>query len=230
MRNYYTLINSMGSSGGLPPSTLLNNLYAVYKAENNANDSLGVYNGTAQGGLTYTAGKNGNAFTGNGTTSYVSLPVDSFNFTSDFSISVWINPSTVTGNQMIFSNLMYNGGARKGYYISLYGDAVEVWLVNTLSSQQYILTSSIISINTWYNIVVTRESGVLKLYVNNSLIATDTNAITMGYISTTPSIGAYTNGLPITRYFNSKIDELNIWNKALTATEVTELQTKYYPF
>ena len=229
------ILSSLGIiAGKSAPSTLLTNLYAVYKAESNANDSLGLYNGTGQGGLTYTVGKSGNAFTGNGTTSYISLPVDSFNFTGNFSISTWINPSTVTGNQMIFSNLMYNGGVRKGYYISLVGDAVEVWLVNQPTFSQYILTSSIISINTWYNIVVTKESGVVKIYVNNNLIITDTNAITMGYISTSPSIGAYTNGLPISRFFNSKIDELNIWNKALTPTEVTELYNvgagKFYPY
>lgn len=220
----------LSSSGGFIPSTLTNDLIALYKAESNANDSLGAYNGTAQGGLTYVSGQSGDAFSGNGTTSYVSLPNDSFNFTGDFSISTWINTPTTAGNQMIFSNMMYNGGARKGYYISLVGDAVEVWLVNQPTFSQYILTSSLISINTWYNIVVTRESGVVKIYVNNSLIATDTNAITMGYISTSPAIGAYTNGLPISRYFNSKIDELNIWNRALTSTEITELQTKFYPY
>jgi hypothetical protein len=120
---------------------------------------------------------------------------------------------------------MYNGGNRKGYYIGLYGDAVEVWLVNqpTFNLEQYILTSSLISINTWYNIVVTRESGVVKIYVNNSLIITNNNAITMGYISTSPSIGAYTNGLPISRYFNGQIDALNIWQKSLTQSEITEL-------
>jgi hypothetical protein len=124
---------------------------------------------------------------------------------------------------MIFSNLMYNGGARKGYYIALLGDTVYVWLANTLSFQQNISTSSIISINTWYNIVVTRESGFVKLYVNNSLIVTDTNAITMEYVYTTPSIGAYTNGMTTTWSFNGIVDALNVWQKSLTQSEITEL-------
>jgi len=68
-----TSINGILASSGAK-STLLNNLFAVYKAESNANDSLGVYNGTANGGVTYSAGKSGNAFTFNGTTAYVSLP------------------------------------------------------------------------------------------------------------------------------------------------------------
>ena len=78
-------------------ASLTTSLYAVYKAESNANDSLGTYNGSAIGGVTYTTGKSGNAFTLNGTTSNVQLPDNSLNFTGDFSISIWINPTSVSG-------------------------------------------------------------------------------------------------------------------------------------
>ena len=57
------------NSGSSNPLNI--NLYAVYKAESNANDSLGTYNGTAQAGLTYSAGKSGNAFVFNGTNAFV---------------------------------------------------------------------------------------------------------------------------------------------------------------
>ena len=220
------------NSGSSNP--LNTNLFAAYKAESNANDSLATYNGTAVGGLTYTTGKSGNAFTFNGTNAYVSLPNNSFNLTGDFSISTWINTSTVTGNQMIFSNLMYNGGARKGFYLFLVGSTIEAWLVNQPSSSQLIATTSVISINTWYNIVLVRESGVVKIYLNGTLLITDTNAISLSYVTTTPSIGAYTNGVSISSYFNGKIDELNAWTKAITSTEVTELYNsgtgKFYPY
>ena len=216
-------IYSVYNADAVGSSSLKTSLFASYNGESNTNDSKGTNNGTAMGGLTYTAGKIGNAFTFNGTNAYVSLPVNNFNFTGDFSISCWFKTSTVSGNQMIFSNLMYNGGARKGYYIALLGDTVYVWLANTLSFQQNISTSSIISINTWYNIVVTRESGFVKLYVNNSLIVTDTNAIIMEYVYTTPSIGAYTNGMGTNWHFNGIVDALNVWQKSLTQSEITEL-------
>ena len=216
-------IYSVYNADAIGSTSLNTSLFSAYNGESNTNDSKGTNNGTAVGGLTYTTGKIGNAFQFNGTNALVSLPVNNFNFTGDFSISCWFKTSTVSGNQMIFSNLMYNGGARKGYYIALLGDTVYVWLANTLSFQQNISTSSIISINTWYNIVVTRESGFVKLYVNNSLIVTDTNAITMEYVYTTPSIGAYTNGATTTWYFNGIVDALNVWQKALTQSEITEL-------
>ena len=197
------------------------------------NDALNTHNGTAQGGLTYGVGKVGTAFVGNGTNGYVSLPVNNFNFTGDFSISCWFKTSTVSGNQMIFSNLMYNGGARKGYYIALVGGAVEVMLANQPSSTQLIATTSVISINTWYNIVLVRESGVVKIYLNGTLLITDTNAISLSYITTTPSIGAYTNGVTTIWHFNGIVDALNVWQKSLTQSEITELYNsgngKQYP-
>lgn len=215
-------------------STLNNGLFAVYNAENNTNDSFGSNNGTAQGGLTYTTGKINQSFLGNGTNAYVSLPVDQYNFTSDFTISAWINANTTSGNQMIFSNLMYNGGSRKGYILSTIGDKIEAWLVNQPTYSQYIVSSTSITSATWYNVCLVRQTGNLFLYVNNTLWASDLTPITLGYVSTSPSIGAYTNGLPISRYFNGKIDAVTLWNRALTTTELTELYNagngKQYPF
>jgi len=72
-------------ANSVPLSTLNNSLYAVYNAENNANDGLGFYNGTAIGGITYTAGKIGNAFTFNGTNAYADFG-DFF----DLGTSSWI--------------------------------------------------------------------------------------------------------------------------------------------
>ena len=84
-------------------TTLNNGLYAVYKAESNANDSLGTYNGTAVGGLTYSGGKSGNAFLFNGTNSFVSLNNNSMNFTGDYSLSCWVYiPSGYIGTSYIY--------------------------------------------------------------------------------------------------------------------------------
>jgi hypothetical protein len=231
------------SGGGITPSTLWSSIYSVYNAdsvgssslktslfaayngESNANDSFGSNNGTDIGGLTYTTGKIGNAFQFNGTTSYVSLPnsANQFNFTGDFSVSCWFKTNTVSGNQMIFSNLAYNGGNRRGYYIVLAGNTIGCWLTNHPQYQEF-YTSGVISTGTWYHLSVTRESGVVKIYLNGTLLATDTNAITLGnYVTVLTSIGAYTNGVSTTSHFNGQIDALNIWQKSLTQSEITEL-------
>ena len=227
----------VSSSGGLPPSTLLTDLYAVYKAESNANDSLGTYNGTAQGGLTYSTGKSGDAFTFNGTNAYVSLPNNSLNFTSDFSVSLWVNRAGAAVC-MLFNN-WYDGATPYGWYIYMSNGTLSVLLGNGTSSPICNFNSSYsLAPNNWYLVTVTKNSTSAKLYLNGILDNSAALSSSIAYTTTHyPSIGAakYNTGLPIYHMDNgSRIDETNIWNKELTSTEVTELYNsasgKFYPY
>lgn len=243
---YYRLISSMlkavistlstglyavykGESSAL--ASLTTSLYAVYKAESNANDSLGTYNGTAQGGLTYTTGKSGNAFTGNGTTGYVSLPNNTFKFTNDFSISVWTNFLGISANvQTILSNITDDGTYPYGYLLYYHNQSLKFAIYNNSGgvSLDYPISSLF---NSWNHVVITRKlSTGTKMYINGTLVASNSNVQNPNYHATmTPSIGAAnygpTYGNLVTYYIvnGSKLDEMNIWNKELTATEVTDL-------
>ena len=228
----------VSSSGGFIPSTLNNDLYAVYKAESNANDSLTAYNGTAVGGLTYSTGQSGNAFNLNGSNAYVGLPNNSFNFTGDFSISVWTNFSGVTQDyQSVFSNATYDGTYSYGYMLYHYDSQLIFQIRNNSGSVvlNYVPPSLF---NSWNNIVITRKSSTgTKMYINGTLVASNSNTQNPNYAATmTPSIGAanygptYSNQVFYYCSNNTKVDEIGVWNKELTATEITDLQTKYYPF
>lgn len=223
----------ISSAGGLPPSTLLTNLYAVYKAESNANDSLGVYNGTAQGGLTYSAGKSGNAFTFNGSNAYVSLPNNSLNFTGDFSISLWVNLASLSGVQYLFNNFKQVGLTNYyGYIIFAYNNYIYFRNCDgSLNTHDTITPFS--STNSWSNIVIIRKTSVTnKIYING-VLAVSGGAVNPVYDSVMPysRIGSYNDSNGDKFLANgSKIDEVGLWNRELTQSEITELQTKYYPF
>lgn len=241
--SYYNLISSMLKA---TISSLLTGLYAVYKAESNANDSLGTYNGTAQGGLTYSAGKSGNAFTFNGTTSYVGLGTNNFKFTTDFAFSFWVYiPSISTATNGIFANYTNVGGG-KGFIAYLKADGkFEMYIIGANGTS--VATSTAQIPTGWTHIAVSRKMITSKetyIYINGALNVQSgiNNAITLDFYSTTnPSIGAI-NSLdsgPVQNLFgimmnNSKIDELNIWNRTLTPSEVTELYNsgtgKFYPY
>lgn len=245
LNNHVPTLKATVMKIGAAISTLLTGLYAVYKGESNANDSLGTYNGTAQGGLTYTAGKSGNAFTFNGTTSYVGLGSNNFKFNSDFSFSFWVYlPSISTATGGIFANYTNQTGS-KGFISYLKSDGkFEMYIVGTNGSSTATSTAQIPT--GWTHIAVTRKMITSKetyIYINGVLNAQSgiNNAVTLDYHTTTnPSIGAIDSisggiqdlfGIMMN---NSKIDELNIWNKQLTATEVTELYNagagKFYPY
>jgi hypothetical protein len=96
-------------NGDVLGTSLDTSIYAVYNAENNANDSFGTKHGTTQGGLTYTTGKVGTAFQFNGSNAYIQLPNNSFNFTGDFSVSLWVNfPSMSWQNGQLIDNTCYS--------------------------------------------------------------------------------------------------------------------------
>jgi hypothetical protein len=231
------------ASSGMITSTLNESLYAVYKAESNANDSFSTYNGTAQGGLTYTTGKSGNAFNFNGTNAYVNLGNDIFNsFTGDFSVSCWVNLNSITGNQMIFHNQSFNSSNAKsnGWSLIARNNSIKFEIYNNSGSFVQLSDSGFISSSTWYNVVLTRKASTRsRIYINGTLQNSNASTLNPTYDTTLipipSSIGAYRyNATTVQDYFNGKIDELNLWTKELTSTEVTDLYNsgsgKFYPF
>jgi len=229
----------ISSSGGLPPSTLLNNLYAVYKAESNANDSLSTYNGTAYGGLTYASGKSGNAFSFNGTTSYVELGDVMDVGLSSWTYSCWFKASDVTNYPTLFNKTIAasSQGRITTYFIA---NKLAFLFQADSSLNAQVFSATTINLNTWYNAVfIIDRADKLKLYINGVLEAgtSENNNISSysnnNYNTSLPfMIGAANVGgaNPPGNFFNGLIDEFAVWNRVLTQAEITELQTKYYPF
>ena len=230
-------------ANSVPPSPLNNGLVAVYKGENNANDSYGSINGTAMGGLTYSTGKSGNAFTYNNLNSYVQLP-DSFKLSDSgsnaFSINFWVYLSAQNENiaQGLFTNFRQSGSDGWGWMIWYYTGKVFFSRRNGTSST-YDLTTPLTYYNLMCQITVTRKNGATKLYINGNLVASDTSTVSTVYTTTHyPMIGVRQSySPPIYDWYGQngcKIDELNIWSRELTSTEVTELYNsgsgKFYPY
>jgi hypothetical protein len=238
--NYYSLISSMNK---IVPSTLMNNLIAVYKAESNANDSLGNYNGTPVGGLTYTAGKSGNAFTFNGTTAYVDMGDVMDVGINSWTYSFWFNANSITDYTSLFSKML--AGSSQGRIISFFefGKLVFFFQPETSINAQVASTTTI-STNTWYHVTLVLDRlDKLKIYLNGTLnngTASNNNLVPFvvsNYNTNHPfRIGAQTagNNVDPIAFLNGKIDEFNVWNRVLTTTEITELYNagtgKFYPY
>jgi hypothetical protein len=231
-----TVINSLltglyavykaGSNGS---SGLTTNLLSVYNAESNANDSKGSNNGTATGGLTYSSGKVGNAFIFNGS-SYVKLPNSAFNsLTGDFSVSLWFYGQGSGTTQGLFSNTGYNGTTGKGFWIYQKSTYELVFQISDSSSYTLLQTTAITN-GVWHHIVVTRLGSTRsRIYFNGSLLASNSDTRNPEYFTNnTPCIGALdaNPNFALTQYYcanNTKIDAVNVWNREISSTEVTEL-------
>jgi hypothetical protein len=81
-----------------------------------------------------------------------------------------------------------------------------------------------LNLDKWYNLVFTYDGTVSKLYINGVLVSSVTGTVTFSRNVTYLSIGASGNG-NYPSYFNGVIDEIRIYNRALSSDEVTGLNT-----
>ena len=230
-------IYSVYNADAVGSSSLKTSLFAAYNGESNANDSFGTNNGTAQGGLTYTAGKIGNAFNFNGTNAYVQLGDVMDIGTSSWSYSMWFNANQLTAGTylVLFSKSIAASGSGR-VWATTYGNQLQFNFdaagnSNNINTQ----TTLTFNTNTWYHVVcVLDRNDKLKMYVNGTLVTLNTilgdnNLIpfsSVNYNTNNPfRIGTYTaaDNASILGTFNGKIDAFNVWQKALTQSEITEL-------
>jgi len=96
---------------------------------------------------------------------------------------------------------------------------------NGSSSLAYSLSTatSSISINTWYHIVQVWSSTQGQIYLNGSLILQTSGNATVGNNSADLLIGKPNWIASNAKNFNGKLDDIGIWNRALSACEIQAL-------
>jgi hypothetical protein len=191
-------------------------------------NQLGVDNGTLMNGCTFGDGKIGKAFQFDGVNDLVELPTNSCNFSGDFSYSFWFNLASTGGYPSLISNYR-NAGGDFGYFIRMNpSNKIEVCGYANSTPSFSLATLTTFSTNTWYHVSVTKSSSSVKIYVNGTLDRTTSVGAPMVYFSTMyTAIGCLYkwNGSSSTDFVSngSKIDAVNVWQKELTQSEVTEL-------
>ena len=212
------------------------NSVAYYKMSD-ATDQLGNYNGTASNVNFNTVGKFGFAGAFNGSSSSIQMPNDSFNYTT-MSFSAWVNPSANDAFNYIFQNGMYDNriGGSIGWYVRREQGGkllARGFSSNSLSGYEFEVTSAsgLIPLNTWTNVVCVLTPTSFNIYVNGNSTAvasaTFTNSIT--YSASQPvaiHVGIsyyYYNGAAYEYSWEGAIDQIRIYDSALSAANVTAL-------
>lgn len=219
-------------------STLNTSLVSYYKAESNANDVTATYNGTAIGGLTYTTGKSGNAFSLNGTNAGIDLANGAMNYTGNFSMFGWFKFNDVTSVQHLFSSIVTQGSGYRGLHAYISSGKVKFYTYRDNVAQGNSTSTITLSTGTWYHLGFIYEAGVSQyVVVDGSVDTTTAGAQIPNYYTSNQyaTIGYWKDSGPSTsRFTNGLIDEVGIWNKKLTTAEITELYAsgagKFYPF
>jgi len=221
-------------------TTILQNLCGYWKF--NEASPLGTAADSSKYGIdflpwsgadTAAGGKFGRCLTLNGTSSYLYTTTDyyGFDYGMPFSFSVWVNPTSVTGTDVIFAKTRTGSGTGRGYHIRLNAGKPEL-CIDDGTNTTYITATNSVGTGAWKHIVFTYDGSYttagMNIYLDGSLetvSASAQNATTSIY----PGGGGSNVILRIGRddtgnYFAGLIDELAFFiNRELTPVEVAYL-------
>jgi len=193
-----------------------------------ANDSSGNgYNGnlTNMENADWISAKLGRGLIFDGIDEYVTFgDIADFERTQAFSIEFWFKTAT-SGTEMIISK-QQNSGVYRGYNVFIESGLLKVMLVSDNSGANRIFkaTTSTYNDNAFHHVVVTyagtsAASGLL-IYVDGSTVSTTTitDALSATILNNVPlQISGREGGNVV---LNGTVDEVVIYNKAITAAQV----------
>jgi len=195
-----------------PPSGMV----SWWMAENNPNDSVGTNDGTLMNGATYATGMVGQAFSFDGADDYIDAGNNINLANQSFSFSLWAKRATTNAEIILGQGI---AAVHQGLHVGFR-------TANTFTFDFYSgtldVTDATFSDSNWHHWAGTYNAStqVRKLYRDGALIGNDviahyqgTGAFLIG--KTTAAAGFST--------FGGLLDEVQVYNSALTADEIAAI-------
>ena len=197
---------------------------ALYRLNSNADDSSGNYDGTATN-VTYVSGHIDNAGSFNGSSSYVTLPTSMpINFSS-FTFSAWCKVNSLPSNTAAIGEIRFTGSYPNHHLIGIYASQVNGkyrYLFRNKVDNQIDFEANAPTLSTWNLFTLSYDGTTLNGYLNGVSVLSQAFTVTSSTGSITAIIlGEYSS--PSFRQLNGSIDQVRIFDRAITSTEVTTL-------
>jgi hypothetical protein len=216
-----------------------NGLLAWYPFSGNANDESGNGNNGTVNGATLTTDRFGsinNSYQFIENTDMISIANTTIN-PQDFTISGWCKLNSpfvyTTFSILEIANLDYTTPGGIGLHMTqndgIFGNGN--YKVYGFSSNNAKVDSDILSYNfvsNWNHFVLVKHNGTIQLFINNLLIATSPTTQITDFANSWLQIGSRQNinNNPLS---SRNIDDIGIWNRALTQEEINNLYNSSLP-
>jgi hypothetical protein len=212
----YSKIRIHIESGHLPSG-----LVSLWSGEGNANDSVGGNNGTLMGGASFAPGKVGEAFSFDGD-GCVSVPAsDSINFSGNMpmTIATWVYRTGGAPVQHIVGkrNNCYLGEIQ--YQLSFDEASGVAFIAN--GGNFWVSTHRKLPMNTWQHLAVVYNGTTAIVYINGQSVASGS-----GSLGTAIAAPLKIGNAGSCQSFTGLIDEVAIFNRALSASEIRAIYRK----
>ena len=215
---------------------LLDGLVAYWRGDGNARDSVGGHHGKAvrAGYAADRHGRANRAFHFDGTSRYIDIPDHAALDTDEaFTLAAWVKPKSFRdkrGEKSVTIVCKWYGSSRDGDYMLRLREPGTL-LFNASERhgrmvEEKLFSKSLLPKNKWSHVVATFDRGKIKLYINGRLdVSKKSDRIRRTSLReyrydnvNIGSLGWYG------RYnFDGAIDDVGIWNRALSGLEVEQL-------
>ncbi|MCH7724630.1 MAG: T9SS type A sorting domain-containing protein [Bacteroidetes bacterium] len=176
-------------------------------------------------GPSWVEGKRGLALNLNGTIDYCIVPNDpTLNISSAITIAAWVKPGKYATQRIIRK---VDGTNNLGYSLFLGIDStISIRFNNSNLIRVNSITKYTGTGDTWMHIAATYDGTTIRLYINGVEENTLTTEFDIGITNDDLTIGADADE---TDFFKGSLDDLRIYNYALSSTEISDLQTAWSP-
>jgi hypothetical protein len=202
------------------------NLVGYWKLDDSANSGTaldssvgGLNSGLVMGGVTQgVPGKIKTAASFDGSSGYFKIQdSSSLEVTNAASFSMWFNASALSDRRILDKQV--SGTSNTGYSFDTYNSHLRFCGACGCYSSTATLSTGV-----WYHGAMTFNNGTLNFYLNGQLDSTQaTGCSSIGTSSNPLDIGFAASGGQAWNYFSGIIDDVAIWNTALTSAEMTTI-------
>jgi len=200
--------------------------YAYYSLDEGSGTKIGsktgVWNMTALNTPTWTSGKINNSLSFNGINQYGINKSSDLGLTNQLTVSAWFNATTFNSAGWLVGALNTTGSSYYGWSLS-YASGKMVFYMSNITEDHNVLTDAV-STDKWYFVAGTYNGTDISVYLNGAL--NSTTDVARALINLTHydiTLGRHATLDQAARYWNGTIDEVGIWNRTLSASEINDL-------
>ena len=213
----YNALALIGPNCVSPPSGLI----SWWPAEGDARDIISGNSGVLVNGTSFAPGKVGQAFVFNGINQVLQVADSpSLNPTNGLTLEGWVYVQAFSANNAVSVAGKDNPYANRQYLLAM-DTVVTNWVfrahVGVPSGFQNFNGTRPLQLQTWYHVAMTYDGSSLRLYVNGAL---DGSMAVTGPIITSTDPLLIGGSVPGPWNFNGRVDELSLYGRALSATEI----------
>jgi hypothetical protein len=220
--NLNTAVISVTTSntGTAPPLGLI----AAYSFEEGSGNSTADSSGNGQNGTItsatwLTTGRYGNCLLFDGVSSMVTVPDSNFlDLTGALTLSAWVYPRSGSPWQNVIIKER-PGGEVYNLYSNADANVPTFFVVGAAAPNSPINVSgtSVLPLNTWSHLAATYDGGILRLFINGVQVG---SRITSGSLLTSNGNLRIGGNSIWGEFFDGRIDEVRIYNRALSPAEI----------